>query len=95
MEQLIWFITGCSSGFGDAFVHHILARGDLVIATARRLESIKHLEQPGVSTMRLDVTDDQKALQDTIDKAVLIHGRIDVLVNNAGFVSAGPWEEIE
>lgn len=95
MEQLVWFITGCSSGFGIAFVRHILARGDLVIATARKLESIKHLEQPGVSIMRLDVTDDQKALQATIDKAILVHGRIDVLVNNAGFVSAGAWEEIE
>jgi NADP-dependent 3-hydroxy acid dehydrogenase YdfG len=95
MPQLIWLITGCSSGFGEQFVESILARGDKVIATARTLSKIKHLEKPGVSLLHLDLTDSQKILHETMSKAIEIYGKIDVLINNAAYVGAGFWEDVE
>jgi NADP-dependent 3-hydroxy acid dehydrogenase YdfG len=92
--QLVWLITGCSSGFGHEFVTQILARGDLVIATSRNVDKIRHLEQPRVSLQQLDVTDSQESLDETISKAISIHGRVDVLVNNAGYIATGSWEDL-
>lgn len=95
MSQLVWLITGCSSGFGEHFVHQILSRGDLVIATGRKLGSLTHLEQAGAAILQLDVTDDQKVLRETIAKAIAIYGKIDVLVNNAAYIATGGWEDLE
>lgn len=94
MAPLVWLITGCSSGFGQEFVPQILARGDVVIATSRNIDKIKHLEQPGVSLQQLDVTDSRESLNDTLAKAIGIHGRLDVLVNNAGYIVTGSWEDL-
>jgi NAD(P)-dependent dehydrogenase (short-subunit alcohol dehydrogenase family) len=93
--MLVWFVTGCSSGFGEQFVHGILSRGDKVIATGRNLEKLKHLEQAGADILQLDVTDNQKSIFDTMAKAISIYGKIDVLINNAGFISVGTWEDPE
>jgi NADP-dependent 3-hydroxy acid dehydrogenase YdfG len=95
MSQLVWLITGCSSGFGELLVLRALARGDLVIATARKLERIKHLEKAGAVILQLDVTDSQQTLYDTAAKAISIYGKIDVLVNNAAYIMAGSWEDLE
>ncbi|UKZ76920.1 putative secondary metabolism biosynthetic enzyme [Trichoderma virens FT-333] len=93
MAPLVWLVTGCSSGFGRSFVTQILARGDLVIATARKLESILDLETIGAKTMQLDVTDDQESLNSIVKQAIAIYGTVDVLVNNAGYSTAAAWEE--
>ena len=95
MSQLVWLITGCSSGFGEQFVYSILARGDRVIATGRKVEKLKHLEQAGAAILQLDITDSQQSIRDTIAKAISIYGKIDVLVNNASYVSVGTWEDLE
>ncbi|KAI1494897.1 hypothetical protein F5X96DRAFT_692271 [Biscogniauxia mediterranea] len=95
MSQLVWLVTGCSSGFGEQFVREILSRGDLVIATARKPEKIKHLEQPGVTILPLDISSDQSTLDETVSKAISIHGRVDVLVNNAAYAMLGSWEDVE
>lgn len=95
MTQLVWLVTGCSSGFGEQFVHSILARGDKVIATARKLETLKGLEQAGAATLQLDITDSQQSIVDTIARAIHIYGRIDVLVNNASYIQIGTWEDLE
>lgn len=95
MSQLVWLVTGCSSGFGEQFVHSILARGDKVIATGRKLEKLKHLEQAGAAILQLDITDSQQSIRDTIAKAIDIYGRVDVLVNNASYVAIGFWEDLE
>ncbi|KAK0633845.1 hypothetical protein B0T14DRAFT_420008 [Immersiella caudata] len=94
MPQLVWLITGCSSGFGEAFISEILSRGDLVIATSRNTTKIAHLAQPGVSLSQLDVTDTQASLNKIISTAITIHGRIDILVNNAGYIAVGSWEDL-
>ncbi|KAL5585627.1 hypothetical protein FOVSG1_015016 [Fusarium oxysporum f. sp. vasinfectum] len=94
MSQLVWLVTGCSSGFGSEFVHQILSRGDKIIATARNSARIEPLASQGAAVLELDVTDSQHKIDQTIAKAIAIYGRIDVLVNNAGFVAAGSWEDL-
>ncbi|RFU28749.1 hypothetical protein B7463_g7592, partial [Scytalidium lignicola] len=94
MPQLVWLITGCTSGFGEEFVHQILSRGDHAIATGRKLEKLKHLEKAGASILQLDITDKQQSLNNSINEAINIYGRIDVLVNNAAYVAAGTLEDL-
>jgi NADP-dependent 3-hydroxy acid dehydrogenase YdfG len=94
-KQLVWLVTGCSSGFGDEFVRQILSRGDRAVATARKPERIAHLEAVGAAILPLDVTDSQETIDKTIARAIDIYGRIDVLVNNAGYIVTGAWEDLE
>ncbi|KAK6956848.1 hypothetical protein Daesc_002129 [Daldinia eschscholtzii] len=95
MPQLVWLVTGCSSGFGEVFIRQILSRGDLAIATARRLDKIQHLQKLGAAILELDVTHSQEVINDTVAKAIAIYGRIDVVVNNAAHVTSGAWEDVE
>ncbi|KAJ7621251.1 hypothetical protein FB45DRAFT_928782 [Roridomyces roridus] len=91
---LVWLITGSASGFGQCLVKSVLARGDKVVATARRLESLKHLEgTSGVSIRELDVAAGPEAITKIVTEIAAIHGRIDVVVNNAGLGYAGLLEE--
>ncbi|GGQ87414.1 SDR family NAD(P)-dependent oxidoreductase [Kitasatospora griseola] len=93
-QQQVWFITGSSRGFGRALVTAALEAGDLVVATARRPEPLAaELAEYGdrVLTVPLDVTD-PVAAQSAIDAALARFGRIDVLVNNAGYANVSPVE---
>ncbi|KAJ6598429.1 hypothetical protein DFH09DRAFT_1258468 [Mycena vulgaris] len=93
-NSLVWLITGTSSGFGNCLVASVLARGDRVIATARSLDAIKHLEgSPNVCIRQLDVTSGAEAIAATVAEAVGIWGRLDVVVNNAGAGYPGLLEE--
>ncbi|VDC00544.1 unnamed protein product [Peniophora sp. CBMAI 1063] len=99
--QLVWLVTGASSGLGLALVKCILARGDRVVATARdpsKLDALMPVLDvlPGrLYITYLDVTDTSEKIQSIMDAAILRWGRIDVLVNNAGIVEAiGPAEEL-
>jgi NADP-dependent 3-hydroxy acid dehydrogenase YdfG len=92
----VWLITGCSSGLGLLLAHAALSRGDRVIATARSPESLKILSQNDrFKPLALDVTASQTDLDQKIQQALAEFGRIDVLVNNAGFVLSGVWEHVE
>ncbi|KAH8177117.1 short chain dehydrogenase domain-containing protein [Sarocladium implicatum] len=93
MAPLVWLITGCSSGLGQALTIEALSRGEAVIATARNVKALASLAERGAATLALDVTSNQTTLNMTIEDAIAIHGRIDVLVNNAGYVLAGALEE--
>lgn len=91
----VWLVTGCSSGFGSLLVPAIIARGDRVIATARRPSSLAHLEaHNNLTTMELDVTSPQPVLDNIVGSIIGKFGQIDVLVNNAGYVASGVWEEM-
>ncbi|KAJ6551335.1 hypothetical protein B0H19DRAFT_950510 [Mycena capillaripes] len=95
-SQKVWLITGTSSGFGECLVKSVLARGDLVIATARTLSKIEHLAKSGsddVRLLELDIISGEDAIKSAIAKAVGFWGRIDVLVNNAGHGAKGMVEE--
>ncbi|KAI0327590.1 NAD-P-binding protein [Cubamyces sp. BRFM 1775] len=84
-QQLVWFITGTSSGFGRELVKSAVARGDLVVATARSLEKIQDFEGlSNVRTLQLDVTEGLSSIKAKVNQAIGYFGRIDVLVNNAG-----------
>ncbi|PMD25718.1 NAD(P)-binding protein [Hyaloscypha hepaticicola] len=90
MAPLICMITGCTSGFGEAFVHDALSRGDKVIATGRKSETrLVHLKEAGASILELDVTASPAELDAKVKEAIAIYGHIDVLVNNAGYVQTG------
>ena len=85
---MVVLITGCSSGIGDALAHCFLEKGHDVIATARCIKSIKHLEWKGIDIQRLDVND--RGNIKTLGKYVECkYGSIDILVNNAGYALTG------
>lgn len=96
MDGMVWLVTGCSTGFGRALARLLLARGETVVVTARRLESIADLVAPHADralALALDVTHDA-AIEDVIAAATGRFGRIDVLVNNAGFGGMGTVEDV-
>lgn len=95
--QQTWFITGSSRGFGRTLVRAALEAGDLVAATARRPEQLDDLvERFGdrVRPIALDVTDPEAA-RAALAEAQDRFGRIDVLVNNAGYANVSPIEATE
>ena len=94
-KQLVWFITGASTGFGRELAEQTLRAGYKVVATARKPEQLADLveQYPGNAiALPLDVTDEgsvEAAVSDTIE----LFGHVDVLVNNAGYGLAGAIEE--
>ena len=95
--QQVWFITGSSRGFGRALVRAALEAGDLVAATARRPEHLADLvaeQGERIHPIALDVTDTQAA-RSAIAEARDRFGRLDVIVNNAGYANVSPIETTE
>lgn len=90
----VWFITGSSRGLGRSLAENVLAHGDKVVATARKPEQLKDLaaKYPDqIYPIALDVTD-KGQIATAVASAVKHFGRIDVLVNNAGFGVTGATE---
>lgn len=90
----VWFITGASRGFGALMTKEALAAGDAVVATARNPKTVIDAigDHPNLLATALDVTDERQA-QEAAATAVQRFGRIDVLVNNAGYGLLGAVEE--
>ncbi|NHC15413.1 SDR family oxidoreductase [Motilibacter deserti] len=91
-----WLITGTSRGFGREWAEAALQRGDRVVATARNVDSLKGLQDAygdSVLALPLDVTDRAAAFA-TVDRAFEHFGRVDVVVNNAGYGQFGMIEEL-
>ncbi len=98
MSKKVWFITGCTSGFGSILCKQLLERGESVVATARKpelLDELKKLSQKPdqLLTLKLDVTNNED-IKLAVNHAIEKFGRIDVLINNAGFGHVGALEEI-
>lgn len=96
MKEKVWFITGTSRGFGREWAMAALDRGDQVVATARNPDSLHELQErygESVLVARLDVTD-RAAVTAAIDEAHRYFGRLDVIVNNAGYGLFGMIEEV-
>ncbi|MEQ1765167.1 MAG: oxidoreductase [Pyrinomonadaceae bacterium] len=94
-EKKVWFITGCSTGFGRALATNLLETGYRVAVTARNVEKVADLvaiNPENAIAIALDVTNKQQ-VADAVAKAEEHFGRIDVLVNNAGFGYFGAIEE--
>lgn len=95
-DKKTWFITGCSTGLGRALTVAALAKGDRVVATARKPETLKDIGDrfpESVKTLRLDITKPAE-VRDAVKAAMDAFGRIDVLVNNAGHGLLGALEEV-
>lgn len=90
----VWFITGASRGFGALITERALAKGDAVVSTARNPKAItdRFGKHRNLLAAALDVTSDQQA-EAAAKAAVDRFGRIDILLNNAGFGLMGAVEE--
>jgi NAD(P)-dependent dehydrogenase (short-subunit alcohol dehydrogenase family) len=91
----VWFITGASGGFGKSFAEYAIQQGYNVVITARRLdklESIKAIAPNQVEAIKMDVNNSAE-IADAVKKATDRFGRIDVLINNAGYGIVGAVEE--
>ncbi|ESK86949.1 short-chain dehydrogenase reductase sdr [Moniliophthora roreri MCA 2997] len=85
-RQNVWLITGTSTGFGRRIVLLALERGDLVIASARNLAKLQDLPtSENLRILHLDLSWNSAKIKAAVDEALTFWGRIDVLVNNAGY----------
>ena len=95
-NQRVWFITGASTGFGRLLAEEVLKSGGKVVATARKLDKVADLEKQfpeNAMALTLDVSE-QGQVDSAVTQAFAKFGRIDVLVNNAGYGVAGAIEEV-
>lgn len=93
----VWFITGCSSGFGRNIALEVLKKGNKVAVTSRNTDDVKDIiaQYPDTSVaLKLDVTKNDQ-VKAAVDEATKKFGSIDVLVNNAGIGYFGAIEESE
>ncbi|MFU8141315.1 SDR family NAD(P)-dependent oxidoreductase [Klebsiella variicola] len=92
----IWFVTGAARGMGADIVNAALQQGDRVVATGRNMDNLRRTfstaSEENIELLELDVRDEQQA-RVAVDAAIRRFGRIDVLVNNAGFCLLGRFEE--
>jgi NAD(P)-dependent dehydrogenase (short-subunit alcohol dehydrogenase family) len=95
MTGSVVLITGCSSGIGFDSVFALQKRGHRVIASCRKIEDVQKLSAMGVETLLLDVNDSSSihnAFSELLNKT---SGKLDVLINNAGYGQAGALEDIK
>ena len=94
-NRKVWFVTGSGSGLGRNIVETVLNAGDLVVATARKTKQLDDLAtkyEGQILVAELDVTNEIQA-KEVVKKAIQKFGRIDVLVNNAGYGDNRPFEQ--
>ncbi len=94
MDKKVILITGASSGIGFETAKLLSKKGHIVYGTSRSLDRVEKIKEFGANPLSLDVTDDEsckRCVEDVISK----EGRIDVLINNAGFGSYGPIEMVD
>ncbi|MEN6408379.1 MAG: SDR family oxidoreductase [Anaerolineaceae bacterium] len=96
MPQRLWFITGVSSGFGRQLTEQLLERGDRVVGTVRDTTKIADLIDRFPDAFHVELLDlrDTAAIHETIDRVFAQFGRIDVIINNAGYGLFGAAEEL-
>src|SRR5260221_4104135 len=95
MENIkkIILVTGASAGMGKEFAKHLLQDGHIVYGAARRVEKMEDIKRLGVKVLNMNVTD-EASMVNGINTIIEAEGRIDVLINNAGFGSYGAIEDV-
>lgn len=93
MKKVI-LLTGASSGIGYQTAESLAKEGHIVYGAARRIEKMEDLKQFGVKSIYLDVTD-ENSIKNAVDTIIGNEGRIDVLINNAGYGSFGAVEDVD
>jgi len=93
MEKKVILITGASSGIGKSAARELAEAGHIVYGAARRVDQMEDLRPSGVGVIALDVTD-HPAIEKAVDQILEEQGRIDVLINNAGYGLYGAVEDI-
>ncbi|MFY0686622.1 MAG: oxidoreductase [Cyclobacteriaceae bacterium] len=93
MDKKVVLITGASSGMGKDAALQLIKEGHIVYGAARRVELMQDIEKAGGHAIRLDVTNSDE-IKMGVDRILKEHGRIDVLVNNAGYGLYGSVEEV-
>ena len=92
----VWFITGASKGMGLALTQLLLSKGEKVVATSRRLQSLKESigeENQNFLPLKVDITSDPE-VKAAVRRSIEKFGRLDVIVNNAGYSLVGSMEEV-
>jgi NAD(P)-dependent dehydrogenase (short-subunit alcohol dehydrogenase family) len=92
-SERVWLVTGASRGFGRALCDAVLARGGRLVATARGRDFVERFDHANVLPVTLDVTDPAQA-RAAVEQALGRFGRLDVVVNNAGYGHFGAVEEL-
>lgn len=92
MSEKVALVTGASSGIGEVTARKLQELGYMVYGAARRVDRMQGLESAGMHTLAMDVTDDASVTA-AVEQIIAETGRIDVLVNNAGYGSYGSIED--
>jgi short-subunit dehydrogenase len=93
MPNKIALVTGASSGIGEATARHLQELGFIVYGAARRVDRMSALADAGIHVLPVDLTDDVSMVA-LVEQIIAAEGRIDVLVNNAGYGSYGALEDV-
>ncbi|MER5789965.1 oxidoreductase [Streptomyces sp. NPDC001980] len=93
MTKKVALVTGASSGIGEAAARQLQQAGFIVYGAARRIDRMNGLAESGVRTLSLDVTS-ETSVNNAVAEVIAAEGRIDVLVNNAGYGSYGALEDV-
>jgi NAD(P)-dependent dehydrogenase (short-subunit alcohol dehydrogenase family) len=93
MTTKVALVTGASSGIGEATALKLREAGYTVYGAARRVQRMQHLTKQRIQLLAMDVTDDT-SMRDGVEKIIADNGRLDVLVNNAGYGSYGAVEDV-
>lgn len=94
MSQKIAIVTGASSGIGEATARKLVSIGYTVYGAARRVDRLEQLAGDGIRPLTMDVTDDA-SMRAGVERVLAEAGRVDVLVNNAGYGSYGALEDVD
>ncbi|KAG0651352.1 putative oxidoreductase [Hyphodiscus hymeniophilus] len=90
----VWLVTGCSSGIGQSIAKYVHKAGQNIVATARNVDSLQYLpEGPKVCKLTVDVTS-QASISAAINATIKRFGRLDVVVNNAGYSVVTEFEGV-
>lgn len=93
LSSLVWVVTGCSTGIGRELVLRLLAHKQKVIATGRNAERLSDPQAKGAHVLEIDINQSPEILNQFVKDILDKFGKIDVLVNNAGYMQTGTIEE--